>query len=165
MIMTLKQFAVEVGAKYGTVKRWAHEGMPVIRGGHEKQEKGGTLRMRVDVTAATAWLDERRRNQRMGPKHGANRRSVIFFAHDEDRDLIRISFSSDPEARLKDFRKHREGAHRNVKIVGTMPGDMLIELRIQGMFSHLRVESEWFQADPELWRFIRLSCGDKKRRA
>lgn len=158
MILTLKQFSVEVGAKYGTVKRWVHEGMPVIRGGREKKSKGGAARVRVDLTVGRAWIEERRSNQRMGPKHGPNRRSVVFFAHDQDRDLIKIGFSSDPEARMLDFRRQREGAHHNVKLVGTMPGDMLVEMRIQGMFSHLRVEGEWFSAEPELWKFIRSAC-------
>lgn len=127
MILTLKQFSVEVGAKYGTVKRWVHEGMPVIRNGHEKKSKGGTARVRIDLSVGQAWLEEKRRNQRMGPKHGANRRTVILFAHDTDRDWIKIGFSSDPEARMRDFRKRREGAHHNVKLVGTTPGDMLVE--------------------------------------
>lgn len=83
---------------------------------------------------------------------------MIFFAHDKDRDLIKIGFSSDPEARMLDFRRQREEAHHNVKLVGTMPGDMLVEMRIQGMFSHLRVEGEWFSAEPELWKFIRSAC-------
>jgi hypothetical protein len=155
MILTLKQFSVEIGAKYGTVKRWVHEGMPVIRNGHEKVSKGGHARVRVDLSVGRAWLEERRSNQRMGPKHGPNRRSVIYFAYDEERNLIKIGFSSEPEARMLDFRRTREGAHHNVKLIGTMPGDMLVEMRIQGMFAHLRMEGEWFRATPELWKFIK----------
>jgi len=164
MILTLKQFSSEIGAKYGTVKRWVHEGMPVIRNGHEKKSKGGHARVRVDAAVAKAWIDERRREQRMGPKHDPNRKSVIYFAYDAERDLIKIGFSSDPEARMKDFRKRREGMHHNVKLVGTMPGDMLVEMRIQGMFSHLRVESEWFKAEPELWAFIKSACTPARRK-
>lgn len=61
MILTLKQFSAEVGAKYGTVKRWVHEGMPVIRGGHEKKSKGGAARVRAvgrgsrNVVVTSAW--------------------------------------------------------------------------------------------------------------
>lgn len=136
--------------------------MPVIRNGHEKKSKGGAARVRVDLVVGRAWIEERRSNQRMGPKHGANRRSVVYFGYDEDRDLIKIGFSSDPEERMRDFRRQREGAHRNMKLLGTMPGDMLVEMRIQGMFSHLRVESEWFRAEPELLKFIRSACSPKK---
>jgi hypothetical protein len=148
-MLTLKEFAARIGVKYGTVKRWAGEGMPVFR----RVNPAGNPLVRVDFRAAKSWVDARQLRPGRGPRVAVKRSSEVYFAHDKRRSMIKIGFSSDPERRVRELRRASDGGHI-VKLIGTMPGDKVTELRVHGMFSHLRIETEWFRAAPELFEFI-----------
>lgn len=126
-MLTLRQYAVALGATYGTVKRWRHEGMPAV--------KMGSV-VRVRKSDADAWVAKKRMFEVT-----IGRESVVYFARREDG-AIKIGFSSDTDRRMRELKKD---TRQRVVLLATIPGTKLLEMALQSKFSHARFEDEWFR--------------------
>lgn len=135
--LSLKTYAARIGVRHGTVKRWAIEGMPVLRA-------GGSVR--VDPEPADRWVQEH---------HSASvafaRESRVYLVQRDSDGAIKIGFTSDVMRRVKEVRKESSA---EVSLLAVFPGDKPDELRIHGRFREARLDGEWFRPVPELLDFI-----------
>lgn len=90
-LLSYKEFAEQIGATHGSVKRWVHEGMPVNRDWPSVP--------RIDPGAAERWLDEHPRRPTT-----VRRESVVYFAERADGG-IKIGFTNDVDRRMRELRK------------------------------------------------------------
>jgi excisionase family DNA binding protein len=127
--LTYRELAVLLGTTHGTVRRWAHEGMPTVRVGSA---------VRVEPEAARAWLAATR-TLPFRPRAA----SVVYFAAAPDR--IKIGFSSDPERREREI---------GALIVATVPGSKALEGALHRHFAAVRIDGEWFARTYELEALI-----------
>jgi excisionase family DNA binding protein len=136
MLLSYADFASRLGAKHGTVKRWVHEGMPVVRMGRWVQ---------IDVEAATGWLREH-------PRHGSTigRDRCVYFAEDT-RGRIKIGFSLHPNQRRHELAK---GGVGRVRILAAIPGDKRVELMMHMRFAEQHEAAEWFRCEGDLAAFV-----------
>jgi hypothetical protein len=147
-LLTYGEFAEYIGATWGTVKRWVHEGMPT-----ETTEQYPWPRIRVED--GMAWL-------RNNPKRGSSlrRRSWVYFARAIDG-RVKIGLSIDPERRVIEL----SSGNGKLELLAAIPGDMPTESHMHRAFDHLRIAGgEWFRPDAEMLRFIdALSRGELER--
>lgn len=143
--MNLVEYATARGFKHGTVKRWACEGMPVIRNGTGRC-------IGVDGNSADIWVKTRAEaSSRFARQSG--RESIVYFAHRAADNCVKIGFTRNWLQREKDFRQTRNGG-TTVVLLGTIPGDKTVELAIHKRFAQHRIRGEWFAAAPDLLAFI-----------
>ncbi len=130
--LSYAEYAKLVGATYGTVKRWATEGMPVNR--------ASSLNPKIDPVAAKAWLAA-------NPKRPTSfhRKSVIYFAQREDG-CIKIGFTSDVGRRMRELSMP--------ELLATMPGDKKTEQALHARFAEGNVGGEWFSPSAGLREFL-----------
>jgi len=89
------------------------------------------------------------------PTGGARSRGYVYYVADRSnfvagRSLIKIGFSSNPWARIKELRTAIPG----LDILGMEPGDFDHEVSIHQKFKHLRKDGEWFLASEELTGYV-----------
>ncbi len=75
----------------------------------------------------------------------AKKASGIYFVRRSD-DLVKIGTSHDIAYRLKTLAKK----FGRLDVLGTMPGDRLLEREVHAVFDAERVEGEWFRESPDL---------------
>ena len=129
--MLYQAFADEVGAPVGTIKRWAHEGMPTLRMG---------ARVVVFVPKAYAWLAQRR------PRF-LSRTGVVYFAQQGDG-AVKVGFTSDLPRRISELGHPR--------VLATMPGTIALELSIHEMLEGSRISGEWYRPTDEVMGLVQL---------
>lgn len=137
-----KRFAEHVKVAHGTIKRWVHEGMPVIRDG---------CHIWIRPEEAKAWIAERFRGRKTV---AFDRHSFIYFAQAEDG-TIKIGWSADVIRRIAELRKYRRQA---VHLLACFPGDKPDELRLHDRFQALRwagdPEGEWYEDDGTILAYV-----------
>jgi len=132
--LSYAEFAKHIGATYGSVKRWVHEGMPKDRPG------------RVEVAVAEAWLAAHPRRD-----VAFNRVAVVYFATREDG-AIKIGFSSDVPRRLYEVAtKHHI---RTPRLLATVSGNKRLENAIHREFVAHHLGREWYTPTPELLALV-----------
>lgn len=132
-LLTYRELAAELGIPHGSVKRWAHEGMPVERMGSA---------VRVDPDRARAWLASTRKRPLI------QRSERVYFARAEGR--IKIGWTGDVDRREREL---------GARIVADVPGSRALELALHGLFAGLRVDGEWFRAEGDLDALVRCLEG------
>ncbi len=137
--MRYAEFAASVGVPVGTVKRWVHEGMPVVRMG---------ARVEVDVAAAHRWMVPRR-------LHSQWREGVVYFARG-DHGLIKIGFSSDTDRRMREI---------GSDLLATVPGSIPLEFALHEAFAADRAHDEWFHPSASLLGLIELLAAGAQEKA
>ncbi len=125
-IASYGDFAAELGVPIGTVKRWVHEGMPVVRMGP---------RVAVDVVNARRWV---------GDRGMRNRKGHVYFARGPNG-TIKIGFTSDLGRRMSEL---------GAEVVATVPGSIALEYAIHDLFREDRIHGEWFRPSRALLAFI-----------
>lgn len=137
--VTLRAYSSRIRVRYGTVRRWAHEGMPVLR----VRLRGGSVPVvRVLPALADAWV-----RQTYPDTVAHARESLVYFARRVADGAIKIGFTSDEERRLSELCKWY-GRH---VMISTRPGDKPDELRLHARFAEHRIgETEWFRPAPEV---------------
>ena len=130
-------FAASIGVRYGTVRRWTHEGMPTIR-------VGGIVH--VDPVAAGVWVEANRKDTI------AIRRSSVIYVIRRDRDgAVKIGWSADVGRRLTELRIK---GRCEVALVVAFPGDKPDEIRLHERFAADRLDGEWFRASSAIEAFV-----------
>lgn len=148
---TVQSYAARRGIRYGTVKRWVAEGLPVLRSYlHGKS----TPIVRVLPTLADAWI------ARHYPDTIAHdRESVVYFARRLSDGAIKIGFTSDVARRMVELRKKHGGAH---ELISTRAGDKPDELKLHERFAAHRIgETEWFHPVPEILEEANATLGNQ----
>lgn len=84
----------------------------------------------------------------------ARSESQIYFIQQEGGP-VKIGVSNDVEKRLATL---QTGSPRLLRLLGSIPGDELLEQEIHHRFSGHRLQGEWFEASPELMAFIDEVC-------
>lgn len=135
--ITLKQYSEQIGVKYGTVKRWATEGMPMLR-------RGGSVR--VDPEPANEWVTLNR-----SASVAFARAPRVYLVQRDSDGAIKIGFCSDVVRRVRELRK---GVEYEVSLLAVFPGDKPDELRLHARFRDFRIDGEWFRPEPQLLDFI-----------
>lgn len=130
--MTIEGYAIRIGARYGTVKRWVSEGMPALR-------VAGLVR--IDPKEADEWVKAHRSGS-----VAFERQSLIYIARRENDGAFKIGWSSDVTRRLSELRK----AHKSVALVAAFPGDKPEELRIHKRLKSFHLGGEWYSPAPEI---------------
>ncbi len=135
--MALKAYAESIAVRYGTVKRWVGEGLPVVHA-------GTVVLVRTDL--AKEWVED----CRQGGVAFA-RKAVVYFAERESDHAIKIGWTSNVGRRLSELRKD-EGT--DVILLAAIPGDKLTELAMHERFAADLIELEWFRPSERLVEFI-----------
>lgn len=135
-LLTYQQLAERLGVPYGTVKRWANEGMPVDRTSID--------RPLADPEAVDRWLATKKRAGTW-----ADRRSVVYFAQRADG-AVKIGFTDDVQRRLRELRPE----HGPLELLATIPGDKRTEGAFHRLYAEARLDGEWFRETPMLRVFI-----------
>lgn len=135
--MSGQAFAASIGVRYGTVKRWTSEGMPVHR-------SNGLVH--VDPDKANAWIDANRKDT-----IALLRASTIYVARRSSDGAFKIGWSSDVARRIQELRKLTRS---EVALVVAFPGDKPDELRLHERFAADRIDGEWFRASAALAAFV-----------
>ncbi len=128
--MNYQDFADEIGVPRGTIKRWAHEGMPTSRMGS---------RVVVDVAPAYAWIAQRR-------PRALNRQGHVYFARNIMGN-IKVGYSSDVSRRMVELQ---------TSAIATTPGSIALEHAIHEMLKDSRIEGEWYRPTEEVNGLIEL---------
>lgn len=77
---------------------------------------------------------------------------MIYFIHDAERNRVKIGYSEKPPARLRTIQTaHSAG----LKLLGSIPGSVSGEKRLQRQYKRLWIRGEWFTATPELMADIK----------
>lgn len=75
----------------------------------------------------------------------------VYFIVARDSRRIKIGFSVDPEARLREL---ATGAAEPLKLLAIAPGSKAIETRLHARFRESHSHLEWFNATPDLSAFV-----------
>ncbi len=142
---TYKEFAIKHGVPHGTVKRWAHEGMPVLLVSDDRR------RRLIDESDAEAWLAARR-------PHSVSfyKSSTVYVVQRLSDGAIKIGYSRDLERRLRELRKETGAA---VVFVAGFPGGRAEEMALQERFAHRRIDGEWFTQAGDVTAFLEAFAG------
>ena len=89
------------------------------------------------------------------PTGGPRSRGYVYYVADRSnfvagRSRIKIGFSSNPWARIKELRTAVPG----LEILATEAGNFDMEVALHNKFNHLRGEGEWFLSTPELMDYV-----------
>jgi hypothetical protein len=134
----VREYADSRRIRYGTVKRWVHEGLPVLR---SHLYGGAPPAVRVLPALADAWV------ARHYPSTVAhNRITVVYFARRVSDGAIKIGFTSDVDRRLGELRKEF-GTH---ELLSYRRGSKPDELALHARFKSAHIEGEWFHPTPEV---------------
>lgn len=136
--LATRVYAEGLGVPHGTLKRWVHEGMPVVK-------VGVTVRIVKDV--ADAWVKEHHANS-----VSFGRRGSIYVVERDTDSAVKIGWTSDIRRRLHDLKKDEQAA---IVLLVVFPGDKPDELRLHARFAAHRVDGEWFRACPEIDAFLK----------
>jgi hypothetical protein len=137
--MDAVRYSERIGVARGTVVRWLHDGMPVLRVARKAW---------INPIQADAWLAARFGGRKT---IAFNRESYVYFARAEDG-RIKIGWSSDVMRRVHELRKKSRQA---VQLVACFPGDKPDELRLHTRFASLCDEGEWYVDNGSIAAFIR----------
>lgn len=91
-------------------------------------------------------------------------RGYVYYVADSGKlvvnsSRIKIGFSSNPWARIKELRT----TIPSLKILATEPGDFDLETKVHQMFAHSRKDGEWFIASQDLIDYVaKLRSSDDK---
>lgn len=147
--VTLRKYAGSKRIRYGTLKRWASEGMPVLRARFYGE---GAPIVRVLPILADAWI--RKHHQcSIAP----NRKSVVYFARRIVDGAIKIGFTSDVARRLRELRKE-SSRH---ELISARPGDKPDELALHARFASDCLGGEWFRPSAELLQEANATIGSE----
>jgi hypothetical protein len=135
--MPLKVYAARIGVRPGTVGRWVHEGMPVMRW-------NGLVR--IDAAKADAWVSEHKSGSVSFERDG-----VVYAVRRESDGAVKFGWSSDLSRRIHELRKESD---EQVTLIGAVPGDKRKELRIQGRLTEDRLDGEWFRPSTIVLQFL-----------
>lgn len=139
------RFAESIGVKIGTMRRWIHEGMP----GVVRDERGQAVA--VDLSVARPWVESKRAS---GRSWAFDRKTCVYFAACRDTGEIKIGFTQDVTARVREFEKESKGG-RHVEVLALLPGDKQTELALHATYAHLRTsDGEWFRPGEDLMAFV-----------
>lgn len=135
--LTLKAYAASISVRYGTVKRWVGEGLPVIR-----------VDQAVLVVPADAegWVSAHRRG---GVSFA--RRAVVYFAERTRDNAIKIGWSSNVTRRLVELQNIERC---DVELLAAVPGNKPDEQTLHSRFAEDRIANEWFAPSEALTTFI-----------
>lgn len=75
-------------------------------------------------------------------------------------DAIKIGHTTKFNRRLHHL---RSGSGEPLEVLAVVPETVIGEYEAHRMFDHLRLNGEWFRADPELLGFIEAKCGDERK--
>lgn len=122
--------------------------------------KAENARTRDDITAEIIRGWSKRDNERNERERAAREnRSRVYFMHNGN--YIKIGFTAtSPESRLATIRKAGGVLmplgmdFTATELIGHIPGDIHLEKSLHKRFDSIRVVGEWFDATPELTRFI-----------
>lgn len=78
-------------------------------------------------------------------------KSRVYFIFSEKQNAIKIGYSIDPNQRLAAIQGSNAGCLKLLKVI---PGGLELEQKLHKRFKHLRLGGEWFDAAPELIKFI-----------
>ncbi len=126
--MPMREYAARVRVPLGTLKRWVHEGMPVL---------SGACIMRVDVASTDAWVAEHH-----ATSVSFGRKSSIYIAQRDSDDAVKIGWTSDVERRMKELRRDTRAS---VCLIAAFPGDKPMEGTLHSRFATDRLDGEWFR--------------------
>lgn len=76
--------------------------------------------------------------------------SLVYFISDGSR--VKIGFTNNLENR---FRNLQSGHGVELVLLGTIPGNILLERHLHDRFKHLRTQGEWFRADEQFLNEIK----------
>lgn len=143
-LMSYTQFADHIGATWGSVKRWVHEGMPT-------ELENGETHPRIRVADGIEWLEQ-------NPKRSSSLRRenwVYFIEHPDGR--IKIGVTVDPERRVFELsRGLRRAGQPPCRLLAKIRGDKPAELQLHESFREQRIsdDAEWFRPTREMMAFI-----------
>lgn len=130
--LTSADYAKRIGVRYGTIKRWIHEGMPVSRAG---------MSVRIDPAIVDPWVKA---------NHSASvaffRAALIYCVQRKGDGAVKIGWTSGLERRLIELRKESLGDE--VTLLAAVPGDKPDELKLHAQFAESRIDGEWFRVTP-----------------
>lgn len=132
-------FAASIGVRYGTLRRWTHEGMPTLR-------IGGVVH--IDPVAAGVWIDANRRDS-----IAAHRSSVVYIMQRDSDGAFKIGWSSDIARRLTELRVK---GRCEVALVAAFPGGKTDENRLHARFESDRISGEWYRSSEGIRSFIHM---------
>lgn len=131
--LTLRTYAENhLRARYGTVKRWASEGMPCHRSGSV---------VRIDPDEADAWVREHHPNS-----IAFGRASVVYVVQRDTDNAVKVGWSSDVMRRMGELRKKCGAA---ICLYAAVPGDKPLELRVHRALADRHIGNEWYSCEPE----------------
>jgi len=81
------------------------------------------------------------------PVSASGATAVIYFLQNERSKAIKIGFSNNPLARVRDLSTANSDA---LALLGVIPGDVRLESDLHCRFSPWRIRGEWFEPHPEL---------------
>ena len=115
--------------------------------GQPSQEDRAFIRQRCDDLSQVLreWIEKGRRT-RTGRQFSAG---YVYFIGCAD--AVKIGFTTDVDRRVYDMKTYQFSP---VEVLLVIPGLRQVERELHQRFSHLRIQREWFRADPELMEFI-----------
>ena len=135
--ISVAAFAAELSVPLGTMRRWAHEGMPTIRFG---------TAVRVERELAQAWVTANRARS-----VSYCRQSLVYFVQRSSDDAIKIGWTSDLERRVRELKRDE---YCQCIILAAVPGNKSDELRLHKEFARLALGDEWFESSYALIEHI-----------
>lgn len=77
---------------------------------------------------------------------------MIYFIKNIATSNIKIGFSDNPRKRLKEL---QTGSAEKLVLIKTIEGDQKLEGQLHELFSHCRLDGEWFSPADEILEFIK----------
>lgn len=89
-----------------------------------------------------------------------SRSDRVYFLEAVGLNRIKIGLcTGDPEVRTSQLRLL---SPVELRVVGTIPGDVKTEHALHERFQMSRIHGEWFEFDDDIREYIKLNCGDNK---
>ncbi|EGJ31224.1 MULTISPECIES: GIY-YIG nuclease family protein [Moorena] len=75
----------------------------------------------------------------------------LYFILDKGRNAIRIGYTTNPNGNIRGLETK---SVKTLELIKIIPGSAKMETEFHRKFQHLRISGEWFDATPEVMRYI-----------
>jgi hypothetical protein len=85
---------------------------------------------------------------------------MIYFIQEESKNVgnIKIGYTDGERSLHQRIKHHQCGNPRALNLIGTMEGNIKLEMQFHSMFSHINIRGEWYKPNINLLYLILGMC-------